>query len=47
MRAVAALMVFATHIYWNGGIRDMSFLTPLGRPGPQASPCSSSFPDTY
>jgi peptidoglycan/LPS O-acetylase OafA/YrhL len=26
-------MVFATHLYWNGGIRDMGPLTPLGHTG--------------
>ena len=26
-------MVFATHLYWNGGIRDMGPLTPLGQTG--------------
>jgi acetyltransferase len=33
VRAVGALLVFSTHLYWNGGIRDMGLLTPLGHTG--------------
>lgn len=33
VRAAAALMVFANHLYWNGGIHNMGLLTPLGHAG--------------
>jgi peptidoglycan/LPS O-acetylase OafA/YrhL len=33
VRAAGALLVFACHLYWTGGILDMGPLTPLGRTG--------------